>query len=223
MIVGVTLAQTNRFRFSKGPAAAQSNTKKGVITFNPKWFDRISPQARCSALVHELWHFRTMDKRRQNERRLFRDGVLYAVVSLFTIAFEIGIMLLLRLDPIAIFGVYFFSAAFLADHFERKLISKYRWSIEYECDEAGVRFIGAEPTKEVLRTFRRRFRGRWSTHPSPKGRIKRTDEIAHKYMTPEIDYRELEREIPFEVIPIAKRITGIVDIIRSRFRSIRRT
>jgi len=55
--VGVGFAGQKHYRFrSRYGKKAGSNFRKRQIDFDKKWFLSLSEIARCSVLVHELWH-----------------------------------------------------------------------------------------------------------------------------------------------------------------------
>jgi Zn-dependent protease with chaperone function len=74
----------------------------------------------------------------------------------------------------------------------------WKWPFEYECDEAAVRFMGASPTREFLRTFR--LKSGWRSHPPARKRLERVDEETSRFPVPVINFASLQRDVRQEFV-----------------------
>jgi hypothetical protein len=199
-IVGVKLADRNRYCVrSHVGSKALTNCKTRTIRFDKKWFLGLSPRARCALLVHEIWHI-TSAKKTVRAKRLYRSYIFVALpllsigvvwlIALLTSALTQGAVYLSGL-PVILYPV------FVVLGFPYGMRWWY-WPIEYESDEAAVRFMGVDATKEFLRTLRLNS-GR-TTHPPTKKRLERVDQVASQHPIPVIDFDSLARKVKQELV-----------------------
>jgi Zn-dependent protease with chaperone function len=199
--VGVELRADQRYRLSSSRFAyASSQPKKGFITFGQKWFRPLSERAKAAVLVHELWHSKNFDRMMKGRKRVrivfFASGIPGLLLWVF---------LLTRIPPhtaaviFVVAGVFFASLGALvwgavfgvAGGF---VYRRYSWPIEFECDEAAVRFIGPAGTLEYLGALK--LRSNRQSHPPSKIRQERIEEFVGRYPIPEIEFSTLQAEIP---------------------------
>jgi hypothetical protein len=192
--VGVSLADRNRFCLkSRVPQRAIMNRTR-TIQFDKKWFIGLSPDARCACLVHELWHIMTLKK--ANRARVLFRFFLFIVLPLASIAAAWLIMVLtspLTNNPGSLSGLpvlVYLLFVFIGYPFARR---RWSWPIEYESDEAAVRFIGVDATKKFLKTLK--LKSGLTTHPPTKKRMERVNWVASRYATPVIDFDSLEQDV----------------------------
>lgn len=202
--VGVGFASPKHYRISSRLAKrAGSGRKMESIDFDRKWLFSLNEQARCSMIVHEFWHW-IIWKRTMRERKRFLV-YLFLWLPLLSVAIVGG----LELSASVLLGTQFHPAVLVLSvvlwpillyGFMGRLMKRFFWPTEYECDEAAVRYIGAPATLDVLKTFHLTITN--ATHPPTKLRIARVNELAAKYPTPLIDFARLQAEIPQSFDPI---------------------
>jgi Zn-dependent protease with chaperone function len=167
--------------------------KTRTIRFDKRWFLGLSPKARCALLVHEIWHIAS-EKKAIRARRLYRSYI-FIILPLLSVAVVWLIAILTSaLTPDAVVPpglpiILYLVLVCLGYPYGRRWWS---WPLEYESDEAVVRFMGVDATKEMLRTLK--LKSGLTTHPPTKKRMERVDQIASLYPIPVIDFDSLERE-----------------------------
>lgn len=197
-LMEVNLRRANRYEFRKkyrGKAGFRGHSH--MIIIEKPWFESLSPIARCAALAHELWHGRTR-----------RKGTLGSVVLT---AMPFGWMLVAGFLGIAVgywlarpylTGFLFIGLLALFWSYGMKLLfSHLAWPIEFESDEAAVRFFGIAATKEMLGRFKGRTPRFWPSHPPLNARLRRIESLASRYPEPVVDFEKLQHEVPQEMIP----------------------
>lgn len=194
-IVGVRLAGRNRFCLkSRVPQKALMNYKTRTIRFDKKWFLGLSPDARCACLVHELWHTATQ-KKAVRARMLLRSYLFIGLPLASIAATWLVLVLAPRLTndqgslsdlPVLLYPLF----VVLGYPVARR---RWSWPIEYESDEAAVRFMGVEATKRFLRTLK--LKSGLTTHPPTGKRLEQADRVSSRFPTPVIDYEALERNV----------------------------
>jgi hypothetical protein len=196
--VGVALRARNRYELlEKFGMKANSRFFGRIIIFERPWFMSLSPRAKCSALVHELWHFRTWNKAIRGWMILLLVMIIGWPVAALILAFLIATLASrVFLTSFSFVGI----AVMLYTYGTRFLLVHLVWPVESASDEAAVRFFGVGPMVEVLDTFKKKTYRFWSSHPPPDVRIKRVEALAAKYPKPLIDFEELEAELPQEII-----------------------
>jgi hypothetical protein len=192
--VGVRLAAQDRFCLkSRVPQKALMDYKTRRVRFDRKWFLGLSPDARCACLVHELWHVATQKK--AVRATMILRSYLFIVLPALSIAATwliVGLASTLTSDPGSLSGlpVLLYPLFVVAGYpFARR---RWSWPIEYECDEAAVRFMGADATKRFLKTLK--LKSGLTTHPPTRKRLERVDSIASKYQNPVIDFDSLQHD-----------------------------
>jgi len=193
--VGVRLADQGRFCLkSRLPQKALMNNRTRTIRFDKKWFLGLSPDARCACLVHELWHVAT--EREAIRARILLRSYLFIVLPLASLAATGLIVVLaspLTNDPGSLSGLpvlLYPLFVFVGYPFARR---RWCWPIEYESDEAAVRFMGVNATKKFLRTLK--LKSGLTTHPPTMRRLERADRAASEYPNPLIDFDSLQQEV----------------------------
>jgi hypothetical protein len=196
--VGVEFPGPKHYRFkSKLSKRAGSGRKKTHVDFDKRWFLSLSEQARCSVMVHEFWHWviwkKTMSMRKRYIASIF---VGLPLVSATIILALVGAVSLFAGVPFHLDFLVFAPVLWvvLLRALLGRLMRRFFWPTEYDCDEAAVRYIGTQATLEVLKTFRLRLEN--TTHPPVKLRIERVNEISPRYPTPLVDFEKLQAEIP---------------------------
>ncbi len=198
--VGVTLAEKNRYSMkSRVGTKAFTDAKNRTIRFDKKWFLNLSPRARCAVLVHEVWHITTLkDKMRARNRFL-----LYVFPGL--LAFSFGFVVVVYAATFLLIGRGVFLPGLPILLYPIVLVfgmpygfRRWSWPLEYASDEAGVRFIGAEATREVIRSLK--LNTDITTHPPTKLRLANVDRVALNYLMPVIDFDALQREVRQEFL-----------------------
>ena len=194
-VVGVRLADRNRFSLkSRLPQKALMNYRTRSVKFDKKWFLGLSPDARCACLVHELWHAATQ-KKAVRARRFLRS-YLFIVLPFASIAATWLVVVLasrLTSDPgsLSSLPVLLYPLLVVLGYpFARR---RWSWPLEYDSDEAAVRFMGVEATKKFLRTLKPK--SGLTTHPPTRKRLERAERAASRFPTPVIDYGALERSV----------------------------
>jgi hypothetical protein len=175
------------------------NQKTRTIRFDKKWFMGLNPEARCAVLVHEIWHVKTA--RKAVRARILYRSYLFVGLPLLSIGFVVLITLLayaLMHNAVFLPGLPVILYPVLIVFGYPYGLQRWMWPLEYESDEAAVRFIGADATKEFLRTLRLKS-GR-TTHPPTKERLRHADTAASIYTNPVIDFDSLEEEIGQELV-----------------------
>lgn len=193
----VNYGRGNRYCFVERGAPASSNSQRRAISFKRKWFEQLSPKARCSVVVHEIWHWKIMKKKTRLKWRFLRDSVVYGFITVLILGLT-TVLPFFGLSPIISLLGFIAWVLVLFRVIVPPLIDKYQWSIEYECDEAGVRFMGPDSTKEILKTFK--TKGKYGSHPPARMRLLAVDRVAPRYPVPEIDFDQLQRNIPQIVV-----------------------
>jgi hypothetical protein len=193
--VGVRLADQGRFCLkSRVPQKALMNYRTRTIRFDKKWFLGLSPDARCACLVHELWHVAT-EKKAIRARILLRSYLFIALPLASLAATWLIVMLASPLTdyrgslsgfPVLLYPLF----VFVGYPFARR---RWSWPIEYESDEAAVRFMGVNATKKFLRTLK--LKSGLTTHPPTMRRLERADRVASRYPNPVIDFDSLQRGV----------------------------
>lgn len=198
--VGVTLAEKNRYSMkSRVGTRAFTDAKNRTIRFDKKWFLNLSPQARCAVLVHEVWHIVTLkDKMRARNRFL-----LYVFPGL--LAFSFGFVVVVYAATFFLIGRGVFLPGLPILLYPIMLVfgmpygfRRWSWPIEYASDEAGVRYIGADATREVIRSLK--LNTNITTHPPTRLRLANVDSVTAKYPIPLIDLNSLERTVKQEFV-----------------------
>jgi len=198
-IVGVRLAPRNRYSLkSHVGAKAIMNHRTRTIRFDKKWFLGLSPEARCALLVHEVWHIAS--ERRAIRARMLRRSYFIALPILsFAATWLIAVVVsMLTSDSSSFVGlpVLLYPALVVLGYpYGQRW---WNWPVEYECDEAAVRFMGLSATKGFLRTLK--LKSNRTTHPPTKKRLVRADTAASKYPIPVIDFNSLEGEVGQELV-----------------------
>ena len=199
-IVGVKLAAQNRYCMrSHVGSKALVNHRTRTIRFDKKWFLGLSPRARCAVLVHELWHI-SPEKKAIRARTLWR---LYRFIGLPLLSL-CGVWVIVGLASILIRNTVFLSVSWPI-LFLILVVEGYSyglrwcgWPLEYECDEAAVRFMGLEATKEFLRTIR--LKSSRTAHPPTRKRLDRANRVASQFPVPVINFDSLERKVSQNLI-----------------------
>lgn len=196
--VGVSLAEKNRFCMKSRVLKASTNMKTRTIRFNKKWILSLSPKARCAVFVHEIWHIATVKKKIR--ARNWYLAYIFLGLSLLSFGFVAVVYAATFLVGQAVFlpglPVLTWPVSVLVGMpygFRR-----FSWPIEYECDEASVRFIGVDATKEFLKTLK--LNTDKTTHPPTKLRLANVDKVAPKYPNPVIEFDALERLVKQEFV-----------------------
>jgi hypothetical protein len=195
----VALAEKNRYCIrSRLGAKASTNVKARTMRFDRKWFLGLSPKARAAVFVHEMWHVPTWSKKVRGRNWYlvyiflglpFLSVGLVAVIYLTT--FLLGRAIYLPGLPLLTWPVSVFFGMSYG-------LRRFSWPIEYECDEASVRFIGLDATKELLRSLK--LNTAMTSHPPTRLRLANADRVALKYPSPVLDFEVLEQEIKQEFV-----------------------
>jgi hypothetical protein len=198
--VGATLAEKNRYSMkSRVGSKAFSDAKNRTIRFDKKWFLNLSPQARCAVLVHEVWHITTLKDKILARNRF----LLYVFPGLLASSF--GFVVVIYAATLFLMGRGVFLPGLPIILYPLMLVfgmpygfRRWSWPFEYASDEAGVRYIGVDATKEVIRSLK--LNTDVTTHPSTRLRLANVDRVAAKYPIPEIDFNSLERAVKQEFV-----------------------
>jgi hypothetical protein len=198
--IGVRLRERKRYEFRRGSGfKASFRIFLRTIVFGKDWFDSLSPQARCALLAHELWHHHTRWKSTVASIlvlfMLFFGWLLLAAAIGFAVESVLSSMYVTVLSSILLF--VFFQSYGMTFLFRRLF-----WPLEFQSDEAAVRFLGVDATREMLGTLRKRNPWFCSTHPPTDVRLERVEEWRKKHPEPLIDYNELEEETPQKIVPL---------------------
>ncbi|MFC1754948.1 M48 family metalloprotease [Thermoproteota archaeon] len=198
--MNVRLRDKNRYEFRKGSGLkANFRIFSHMIIFGKDWFLSLNQKARCSILAHELWHSHTSKKSIANATLI----LFMLFFGWLFISWMIGHTIGFVLDrPYVTIGSTFLLFLFFQTYGMTFLFKCLLWPTEFQSDEASVRFLGAEVTKEILNTFRKPIPRFWSTYPPTDVRLKRVEEWEKKHPKPVIDYDKLENEIPQELFSL---------------------
>lgn len=197
----VKLREGKHYRWhSSARFYAVSKHKKGFITFGRKWLLPLSERGRCAVLIHELWHAKNLDRAMKGRQRIRIAFVASALPGILLFAY-----LITRIPPhpapaVVLVGGLFFAAlgmviwAAVWRMIGGMLYRRFACPIEFECDEAAVRFIGSAGTIEYLKALK--SRSNHESHPPTKLRRERIAGFVTRYPVPEIVFSALQAEIP---------------------------
>ena len=195
-IMKVELRNRDRYEFQNDFKEKASLRSSYMIIFDIQWFTSLSPKARCAVLAHELWHVKTRNR-----------SILYFIISLLTSLLLVfgawGLVFwtliqqnLIQQNYLLIIGLMLFTVVLWGIGFNL-LTKRIDLIFEFPSDQASVNYFGVEATREYLATLisRRQF---WlvADHPQIEERLKRIEEHGKLMEKPEIDFDELERDIP---------------------------
>jgi hypothetical protein len=199
-IVGVRLSAHDRYcTRPRVRSKALTNLKTRRLQFDKKWFLGLSPRARCALLIHEIWHVTTV-KKAVRARTLTRFYLFVTLPFLSIVVVSLIAILTSALTPRAVYlpGLPVLLYPIFVALWYPYGLRRWKWPLEYESDEAAVRFMGVDATKEFLRTLR--LKSRRTTHPPTKNRLERADQVASRYPIPVIDFDSLEVEVEQKLV-----------------------
>lgn len=191
--LGVELRDKNRYEFRHDFKAKASQRSSKVIVFDKEWFCKLGPAAKCAVLTHELWHLKT---RTESVIRF----LTYVAFGLFLVfgSWGVGLWIIIRYNSYAGFPLWVLYTGIIWV-FWMFIVSRHiSYVLEFPSDEASVRYIGVEATREYLTSLNDVERdGFFPDHPPLSERLRRVNELGKGLGKPLIDFDELQRKYPF--------------------------
>jgi hypothetical protein len=197
-LMGVKLREKNRYEFRrKMSSKASFRFLSNMIIFDKSWFNSLSAKAQYAVLVHELWH--------SKNRKIITSSLFVALMSLgwLLIAGVFSIIIGFALGNLnSLLGLTLIQLLVYETYGMNQLYRRFVWHYEYECDEAAVKNIGAEATKEELNTLKKynqdlisKFMLKfWASHSNVDSRLEQVDRLENIYSVPIIDIDNLKNE-----------------------------
>jgi Zn-dependent protease with chaperone function len=141
----------------------RSEYEPGVVIFNKKWFQELTPDVRSAVLVHELEHSKTHKTHFYSVVALLAAAAFGIITLIFNHIFTSGVIVTFFLMSLAV--VYF----------------QVSWFYEFKSDEAAARVVGVKAALDMLEKIGNEQRGvftMFQTHPPIQKRRRRITRIS---------------------------------------------